>query len=252
MIVQYYADSLGLSRPNLVALNQRYIYIFEKWLQKNVHEEVFVLNKAKGGLTSKEAFDMFKDDEGYLPKKRDVLIIHLGVCDCAPRPISKLLRDFISKLPSFLRIVIVNYLHKNRAKLLRMGLAHYLVDAPEFEKIVRNWLLEAVNDFKCIYVINIAPTNSEIESHSPGFSSSIKKYNMILANVVQGVNSKENGEVNNNKIVLIDIYNKIVNSKIKLEELIVKEDGHHITSKGNEIYAEELIKMESIRQGKLE
>lgn len=235
MIVQYYSDSLGLARPGHVELNNTYIYIFEKWLRDSIGEDVHLINRARRAFTIDKLYEVFKEDEEYIHGEKDVLIIHEGVCDCAPRPVSKGLRRIISMLPGFIKIRIISFLHKNRSTILRHGWRSYLVSKKEFERVLHQWLSEARMTFKRIYVLTIAPTNLEIETHSPGFSASINCYNNIIKQVVK--------DLNNDKIQIIDVYS-FINSLKNIDDYIIKEDGHHITAKTHQLIAESLIGLE--------
>jgi hypothetical protein len=236
MIVQYYSDSLGLARPGIVKMSQRYIYLFQEWLKDNIDEDVFVIDRAKGGATIDKLFTAFGEDESYIDEAKDILIIHAGICDCAPRPVPLRLRNIISRLPAFLRIRVVNYLHRNRARLIKSGFIYYNTDKEKFGQILSSWLSQAVNNFRRIYVINIAPTNEETENHSPGFQRSISVYNEIIESVVN--------KTDNSKIILIEINQVISKSDQSLDDLISKKDGHHLTSLAHMIYANELIRRE--------
>jgi len=236
MIIQFYADSLGLTRPGYVELNERYIFLFEQWLRKHYDEEIFVINRARGAQTIDKLYTLFKEDQDYMRGSKDILIIHEGVCDCAPRPIPLWARKIISALPTFMRSRIIKLIHDNRAKLLRNGFVHFLVDKGKYEAILKEWLTSALPVFSRIYVLNIAPTIESIESHSPGFSKSIKEYNAIIRNVISEIDSK--------KIFLIDAYNILSKNSNSLETLITPDDGHHLTKKAHEIYAAELIALE--------
>ena len=236
MIVQYYSDSLGLQRPGIVTLQQRYIYIFEAWLKLSYNEDVFLTNRARRGFTIEQLFEVFLEDEEYLTGERDILIIHEGICDCAPRPVSKRLRNVISVLPGFLKIRIISFLHNNRAAILKRGMGSYLVDKKRYEEILTKWLSIAKMNYKRIYLFNIAPTNKQIEAHSPGFSNSIDAYNKIISKAVL--------DQNDNRIHLIDVHS-IIKKNENIYELITKDDGHHLTAVGHKLYADCLINLES-------
>ena len=236
MIIQYYADSLGLSRPGFVDLGERYIFLFEQWLRNHYDGEIFLINRAKGAQTIDKLYAQFKEDQEYIAGRKDILIIHEGVCDCAPRPIPLWARNTISKLPSFLKSRIIGFLHRNRSRLLKNGWVHFLVEKGKYEKILREWLTSALKDFHRIYILNIAPTIADIEAHSPGFSKSIQEYNNIIRKVIS--------EINSPKIFLIDTHFILSNNSMSLDNLIITEDGHHITAKAHEIYAAELIALE--------
>src|SRR2546423_8344241 len=183
MIVAYYADSLGLPRPGTVKLEERYIYLFEKWLREYYGGDIFILNRARRAFTVDKLFEVYREDQEYITDMKDILIIHEGVCDCAPRPVPLYLRNFIASLPEFMKVKIIGFLHKNRAALLKKGFVHYLVDERKYENIFRQWLKNAVTQFERIYIFNIAPTNEGIELHSPGFQKSINAYNAIIEKV---------------------------------------------------------------------
>lgn len=236
MIVQYYSDSLGLQRPGIVTLQQRYIHIFEAWLKLSYNEDVFLTNRARRGFTVEQLFEVFLEDEEYLTGERDILIIHEGICDCAPRPVSKRLRNVISVLPGFLKTRIISLLHNNRAAILKRGMGSYLVEKKRYEEILTKWLSNAKMNYKRIYIFNIAPTNKQIEEHSPGFSGSIDAYNKIISKVVL--------EQNDNRIHLIDVHS-IIKKTENIDELITKDDGHHLTAEAHKLYADCLINLES-------
>lgn len=236
MFVAYYADSLGLTRPGHVQLEERYIYLFEKWLRNNSQEEVFLVNRARAALTIDKLVQIYKEDREYVTQKKDILIIHEGICDCAPRPVPLWLRRFISRLPGFLKSRIIGFLHAKRAWLLKNGFAHYLVPIRKYEEILREWLSLAKTDFGRTYVLTIAPTNAEIDSHSPGFQESIASYNAVIRKVIT--------ELNAPNIFLIDMHRTLA-AKEPFDDYVLKEDGHHITALTHRLIAESLIQKEN-------
>ena len=122
MIIFYYADSLGMPRAGLVGMKDRYIYLFQEWLKSQTDEDVFVVDRAKGFSTIISLYSDYKNDIGYFTGKKDVLIIHEGVVDCAPRPLPLFVRNSISRLPAILKSRIVRFIHNNRRQMLKPGL----------------------------------------------------------------------------------------------------------------------------------
>ncbi len=238
MIVQYYADSLGQSRPGVVKLSERYIYLFFKWLEENYREEIFVVDRSHGGATLRELYDYYIKDVVYISEEKEILLIHAGICDCAPRPLPLYLRNFVSSLPSFLRDRIVFFLHKYRSTLLRNGFVFYRTTKIMFEKTLTEWIKHGIDHFKITYVINIAPTNQQTENQSPGLSKGINTYNQVIKNVID--------EFPESKVKLIDI-NFLLRNEPDLDQLILKDDGHHITSFAHRLYFQELKMHESKR-----
>ncbi len=235
MIVLYYSDSLGLARPEVVGVKETYIYIFQQWLRDSGVKDPVILNRARAAFTINKLYEVFKEDVEYITEQKDILIIHEGVCDCAPRPVSKKLRNVISVLPSFIKIRVISFLHNKRAAILKRGWGSYLVKLTDYEIFLKKWLSESTSKFKRIYILTIAPTNPEIEAHSPGFSDSINRYNEVIRRVVS--------EINDDRIKIVDVYN-LINSLTNIDEYIIKEDGHHITPKAHRLIADELIGLE--------
>lgn len=233
MIIQFYADSLGLPRPNIVKVEQTYIQIFVSWLRQQTKENVYLYDRAKGGAVIDQLFNTYKDDLTYIDEHKNILIIHEGICDSAPRPISPLARKIIGKMPSVFRNKIIKYIHKNRAKFLKKGFIYYHTPKNKYQSILTEWLGNATEQFDKIVIFTIAPTNDKTKAHSPGFSSSIIAYNDIIAGVVK--------ERSNKKIILIDTYSFINTSKNLIQKYITEIDGHHLTSEGHGLYASKLI-----------
>lgn len=234
MIVQFYADSLGLARPGYVKLDERYIYLFQKWLQDKYKEEVFLADRARGAHTVEALFKWFEEDEGYFAGTKDILIIQEGIVDCAPRPIPLWFRNMVSVMPHPIKFRIIRFLHNKRAFLLKNGFRHFLVSKEKFGACYRTWLQKASKDFKRIYVFNIAPTTAEIETHSPGLTESINAYNAILTDIAAS------GHIPN--LTLINIHD-LLKQTPSIEDYIL-EDGHHITALAHRIYAQQLIEHE--------
>src|ERR1051326_4751730 len=132
MIILYYADSLGMPRPDLVDMNQRYIYLLQQWLEKQTGEEIFVLDRAKSYSTIDTLFESYNEDHEYISARKDVLIIHDGVVDCAPRPMPRPVRDLISQLPGFIRKKIITIIHNNRSRLLRSGFRYLFTSVKKY------------------------------------------------------------------------------------------------------------------------
>jgi hypothetical protein len=237
MIIQYYADSLGMPRPNLVTMNQRYIHLLREALTKAFSdEEICILDRSRGGATLTDLYKMFCEDSAYIEENADVLIIHGGVVDCAPRPVPLFLRNMISRMPGFIKKKIISLIHKNRSRILKAGFTYYLTDKKKFRAVLENWLKQASEKFYRIYFISIAPTNEGIEKHSPGFSKSINEYNSIAKNTIV--------QFQNPKIVFVDVHDLFNNCGYELDQLVVKEDGHHLTPLGHRVCAAELIRRE--------
>jgi lysophospholipase L1-like esterase len=243
MTVQLYSDSLALTRPGVVGFGERYIDIFEQWLGSASGQRVFLINRARRGNTIDKLYEVYLEDDEYLPEQRDILILHEGICDCAPRPVAPTVRRLVSKLPGSIRKKVISWIHHNRARLLNGGFRYHLTDEKEYRQILTQWLTHARDKYAGVYVLNIAPTNAGTESHSPGLGASIETYNRILASVIEEVAGKDGN------IKLLDVHGAILSDPEGPDACIVKEDGHHITRRGHMVIGKLLIEAEKIRGG---
>jgi hypothetical protein len=232
--IRYYADSLGLPRQNIVDYNNRYIKIIYDLLKNHFSQELILIDRCRGGYTLEQLFEWYMEDEGYYFKNTDILIVHAGICDCAPRPIPYWLRSIIARMPNPLKKIIISFLHKYRSLLQSNGIIFYRTNQKKFTDIVNKWLEYSAENTKRIYYINIAPTNENFAAHSPGLQKAIKNYNNILKNTVLKYPNAS----------LIDIFSYILNDYKEIDKYIVNEDGHHITETTHSAISNLIVKKE--------
>ena len=190
---------------------------------------VHLYNRSRGGTAIVTLFEDYLTDTSYFgPGVGDLLIIQCGICDCAPRPIPDWLRRGIGRLPEPLRSPIVRFLHKNRSKILGAGFVWRLTEPTVFAATYHRWLSQAVQDFKRVCAINIAPTTAAMNEHSAGLAHSIEHYNHLIAEAVRSVNASN--------VSLIDAHRAITSAPCGIAKYINSADGHHITADGHALY----------------
>ena len=225
--IRLYADSLGLPRLNFVTNEERYINLLCDWmLQNKKAEKVYLVDRSRPNNLIGNLYSYFKEDNSYFDPA-DIIIIHEGVCDCAPRPVPDRIRNLISRMPDNFRKRIINSLHNNRAIMQKNGFKFFLTKPKSFYTIYKLWLKELEFTNTQVIIFSIAPTNSRTENHSPGFTQSINSYNVILKELSNSVRSTN--------IHFINVHDIII-SKNNINEYIIEEDGHHITKKGHQLY----------------
>ncbi len=230
--IRLYADSLGLPRLNFVTDADRYINLLCDWIIKNKKaEKVYLLDRSRANNLIGNLYSYFKEDNTYFDSA-DILIIHEGVCDCAPRPVPNKIRNLISRMPDFIRKRIVNSLHNNRAIMQRNGFKFFLTKPKSFYNLYKLWLSELDNIHTQVIIFNIAPTNSRTENHSPGFTQSINSYNVIFDNLSKSIRSKN--------VHFINVHD-VIQTKNNINNYIIEEDGHHITKMGHQLYFDLLL-----------
>lgn len=143
----------------------------------------------------------------------ELAILHFGIVDCAPRPIPRPLRFFLSRLNKSIRSLIVRVIHFVRPYSQR--LIFFRFTSPQrfrviYDDLVRGQLQKNV---KVICISIMGPSN-EAESQSPGLRRSVQEYNKLIKNVcsVHGATFIE----------------------IADDESFLLRDGIHLSNKGHE------------------
>lgn len=235
--VRLYGDSLALPRPGYLNNSERYISrLAAWWMRQPAVRSVELCDRSKGSSTVADLYNWYEHDNGYFGETGDVLIIHCGVVDCAPRPVPQRVRRGIARLPAALKRRTIKLLHDHRARILERTGGWRHIEPPTFQAIYQKWMEHAAGRFSRIYLINIAPTNEATEKHSPGFSKSIAQYNEIIAELVSALGYEN--------LFLIDVYKALSRDKDEIDRLILPDDGHHITSLAHRIYSDEIRKHE--------
>ncbi len=217
-----YGDSLSMARENIVNNEDRYFYLLLQEI-KNKYPNALLetIQRSKASITSAEMSFHSLHDSVYYNWQGKIAIVQIGIVDCSPRPVDAETRQKISNLPSVLKKIAITYLHRNRRKILLKGQASFITPITNFKKNYTTILTNLNKIFDTIVVINIAPTNDEIEYRSPGLSQSINEYNVAINECIAELNLK--------KIKFIDVHSFITTSIEHRDNFIVKEDGHHIT-----------------------
>ncbi|MGV8879143.1 MAG: SGNH/GDSL hydrolase family protein [Sphingobacteriaceae bacterium] len=163
--VNIIGDSLASSRPDFLRDNQRWPSLLQQQLT-----EYRVHNFAKGFSTSE-----YLKKLGFLKVfKNDVLVVQIGVVDCAPRLLSKLENKVIARFPLFLAKRIIQYLKKNRIQSEHRS---YVMPS-KFELNILNFFNRYPNT-NIIY-IKILPASAKFISSNPYIGVAINKYNSII------------------------------------------------------------------------
>jgi lysophospholipase L1-like esterase len=208
-------DSLGMPRINL-AYEKTYPFL----LNDNFANIQFISKNKRANTTAKQAMHQnILDDIIFI--KPDIVFIHLGIVDCAPRLFSESQRKVLSKL-KYLGKPIVRFCKKHRLVITKYFPKVY-VKKELFRISLESIIKESKNFTDKIFVINILKTSKTNMGKSFGFETNIIEYNQVLEDIC----AKEN-------VNLIDI-NTIKN------ELMLLGDGIHINEKGNEILANTII-----------
>ena len=120
-------------------------------------------------------------------KTADIVIVHVGIVDCAPRIFLRRERNFVETLRlKRLRNFILNFVHKHRRRIVLLRRLVYVPPA-RFKELVEEMVERArASKIRSLLLINIVSPPDKLEERSPGFQKNVRIYNQFLAEQVDG------------------------------------------------------------------
>lgn len=218
------SDSLSMPRPDEQPIALLYEETFPYLLRKELNNEYEIINRGRRSNTvSDQCIDqnIFDDILLLYPK---FVVVHLGICDCAPRLFSKRFGKYIigNIRPTFLRIYIISLFSRHRLFLTK----HFLIQDVSIKKFayLYDYLISTIIEFGSIpIIVNISRTSSKNESRSFKFKEHIENYNKVILETA-----------NRYKTIHIDMHVVSGNNEILLP------DGIHYNHLGSNIVANKI------------
>jgi lysophospholipase L1-like esterase len=160
-------------------------------------------------------------------KKPQIVVVHVGIVDCAPRVFLRREASFVANIRfAGLRDRIFKFTHDHRRKIVEFRRKVY-VPLPRFERHVREVVEKARGtDVMSLIFINIIRPPDWVEERSPGFQSNVIAYNQVLQE-----------QTKHDFVSLID-FNRIVHDEGGPDALMV--DGIHLNERGHMLLAQKL------------
>ena len=160
-------DSLCLPRnePEKVNLWQTWPYLLK------INNDFEVIQLGIGGATIK---NLYEQSSYYFPSEPDIVIIQVGIVDCAPRALGNLEKEIINSN----RLLSYLFHHLLPTKFMRRIRKKTYTNSSDFS----SYILKIKNRFsnsKIIW-IGIVPVSGDYEKTVPGISGNIIKYNKII------------------------------------------------------------------------
>ncbi len=159
--------------------------------------------------------------EFYAP---DGVILHLGICDCAPRlyPHGSIFQHLVYHLPGNLGRRISDLLERYRGR--RTGNA--LVNERQFRANLENYLRRCKEADVAVIALEIMPVGEEMIGKNPEIVDQIEKYNRIYRDI----------EASSRHIKVVKTFYTTAN----VEQFTL--DGYHFNELGNQRTACALVK----------
>ena len=224
------ADSLAMAREGEtnVAYETTYPYLLDQWLRQRFGSQApLVSERGMRRRTIEYVLDEWYELVDL--RKTDVVVVHVGIVDCAPRVFLRRERQFVENLrPGFLRRFILDYVHRHRRAVVNMRKKVY-VPPERFNALVGQVMAKAkASELRSLVIVNIITPPAEMDERSPGFIRNVGIYNEIL---------RTHAEANGAHLIDID---RLIKETGGVEQLTV--DGIHINEAGHKMLAQEIEK----------
>ena len=160
-------DSLGIPRSEPLCLGPDIIWSYRLNGVSYVH-----------GRTGYTLVDVLEDASSHIKAcKPDIIIMQIGIVDCAPRIFSRRVLNMIKQIP-LLRSVVFWFVNKYRSHILKLRKTQY-VPIQKFRNTASELKLKFNNS--TIFAVSILPACDEYEKLLPGISQEIRRYNEVLS-----------------------------------------------------------------------
>ncbi|HSB27989.1 MAG TPA: GDSL-type esterase/lipase family protein [Pyrinomonadaceae bacterium] len=225
MKVVILADSLALPREEVGGgrcFESAYPYLLYDSLKRRFGDRSPMIIERGMRLRTVEAVLTDWHEQVRL-RNADVVIVQVGVVDCAPRVFLRRENRFLARRPKWIREPLLKFVHKYRRQIISSRPRVY-VPLDRFRRHIEEITEKAreTNLLSLIYV-NIIEPPSDIEYRSPGFQKNVQLYNQVLAH-----------QASQPRVTLIDV-NRAIHEEGGAEKLTI--DGVHLNVRGHEILA---------------
>jgi lysophospholipase L1-like esterase len=229
MKISILADSLALPREDVGGdelLEVTYPFLLDRSLRARFGAAApLIFERGMRRRTIEYVIDEWNEQVEL--KKPEVVIVHVGIVDCAPRVFLRREGAFVANIRfSWLKNRILKFTHDHRRRIVEFRRKVY-VPLPRFERLVQTVVQKArETGVQSLVFINIIRPPDSVEERSPGFQNNVIAYNRVLEE-----------QAKHSFVTLIDL-NRIVEDAGGCEKLTV--DGIHLNEHGHVLLAEKL------------
>ncbi|RJP80699.1 MAG: SGNH/GDSL hydrolase family protein [Desulfobacteraceae bacterium] len=230
-------DSLPLPRiddDNHVLWDKTWPYLLHNELNKDGnHYEVINCSIRSRTIETVTGHDF---NEHILWKKPDIIILQVGIVDCAPRIFSRKEKLILglSFIPDFIRQKIIKHRSQKRKEILRKNpLGKVYTKPEEYHRYIEDFFVK-IKSLSWEIKIIILPilSNSILEEKSPGHNHNAQVYNDILKDACIKYHARW---IDPEKFLQAEPYHNLFCA-----------DGYHLDKEGNR-YTANLV-MEALQQ----
>jgi lysophospholipase L1-like esterase len=227
-LLMVYGDSLSLPRVlDNIAVAETYTELLAEHLTlQNKRPRIY--HRGEGGRTINDHWQRYLNDRNFFKTgENDILIIHAGMVDCAPRPLPLKWRRRLERQPAFIQKPIVSFIKNNRPWLLKKGFIFYKTDPALFKQRIEEWLDQAATHFSRVVVIAMPPIGQAAEDFSPGWRENIVLYNGIMAEAAA-----------RHRALYVPLHEKLSQDEKLWTKCVSPLDGYHLLKPGHRLIFE--------------
>ena len=232
-VIRIYGDSISNPRYiDDIPAEDIWSELLKDLLEEKFQHKFCLFNKARGGMTIDKQKEVLDNDFGYFKGNSGIVIIHIGIVDCSPRPISKNMRRVVSILPEPIKQKVILFLHDHRSAMQRF-MIHRFTTPKKFKKIY-NKMLEKLTE-NSVFCIGIGPVSQRMIDRSFGLDGSIAMYNEIIKECVS----------KHDNCYYVDTekhFRERMSGDNTSEDDIFLKDGHHYTKLGHKYFSSIMFK----------
>lgn len=228
MKVVILADSLALPREEVGGercFEVCYPYLLHESLRDQFGKDAPLIIERGMRLRTVEAVLTDWHEQVEL-RNADVVVVHVGVVDCAPRVFLRRENAFLANRPKWMRDPILKFVHEHRRWIIQHRPRVY-VPLARFQRHVEEVTqLARTSKVQLLMYVNIVEPPDAIEQRSPGFQQNVRLYNDVLA--------KQTSE---SKVQYVDV-DKLIKAEGGSDILTI--DGVHLNERAHQLLASRL------------
>lgn len=229
MKVVILADSLALPRQEgegNIPYEATYPYLLDEGLRRRLGQHApWIIERGMRSRTIEKVLEEWF--ELVQLREAEVVVIHVGIVDCAPRVFMPRERAVVERLrPARLRVRFLDFVHRHRRGIITKRRRVY-VPLERFKALVEEAVRRGREGrLRALIFVNIIEPPQSMEERSPGFQRNVAEYNRVLA-----------AQAAEPFVRLVDL-DALIKAHGGAERLTV--DGIHVNEAGHRMLADEL------------
>ncbi len=230
------ADSLSLPRPEHlgdISYEETYPYLLDVSLRNLLGKNAPVV--IEKGKRSRTITDVATEWQEYVSwRKSEIVIVQVGITDCAPRVFLPKQRAFVGRIRvRAIREMLLKFVHKYRRQIISASPNKVYTPLQQYRDTVAKLVELARQDgVKALIFVKIVFPPDFVESRSPGLQENVRLYNNVL------------DQIKSRPGVHVVELNELIQNQEDSESHIL-DDGEHLSVQGNQLLAKHLEKLVS-------